>query len=170
MEKLLVVERMVLESLSRGEKAIDQISSDTGLSHSLLANILGLFAMRGIIKFFGGQYSLSDEGIKSYLPIINDKNAIASEAKELFTSLVNRYYDEHHKTEETNLKVRKIFLTKAEERLLNSHLANLESFLYSIEEDRKRHPRSRGSLKDLTLFIWATSKYSEVMDSFLKAV
>ena len=66
--------------------------------------------------------------------------------------------------------MRKLCLTKAEERLLNGHLANLESFLYSIEEDRKRHTRLRGSLKDVTLFIWATSKYSDVMDSFLKAV
>lgn len=173
LEGLLVVERMVLESLSRKPKNLQEIILDTGLDEALLKNIVPFFLMENMVRYEKGIYSLNMKESEKWMDKINQREHLKEEVKELFTSLVNQYFNEmkakEEKLSEVDLKVRKVWLTSSEEKILNSYIKNIESFIKSIEEDRKRQP-VKERLCEKKVFIWGQSDYSHLARGVLEAV
>jgi len=169
---LLMIERIVIESLAKKEKNISEIEIDTKLSHGLLLNIMPNLLMRNMIRYKGGIYSLDKEHTFEWLPVINKKENVKEEAKEIFTSLVNQYF----KTETENkgqklshFKIQKMWLTKEEEMILNSHLSTLEGFFNGVKEARKYHPQ-REKTCEQRVVVWGMTEYSNLIDGVLKAI
>ena len=81
---------------------------------------------------------------------------------------INMYFEEE-KTEKLSLALKKVSLTSAEEKLLQAHLVNLNSFVKNIEMDQGRRRRSDKTYKKTVLF-WGHSQYSKLVDRVLKAV
>ena len=173
MEGHLVVERMVLESLSRKGKNLQEIINDTGLEEALLKNIMPFFLMENIVCYDKGIYSLNMKEGQKWLEKVNHETHLKEEVKELFTSLVNHYFAEmkakEEKLSEVDLKVRKVWLTSSEEKILNSYIKNIESFMKNIEDDRKRRP-IKERLCEKKVFIWGQSDYSHLARGVLEAV
>ena len=169
---LLMIERIVIESLSKKEKNIQEIEIDTNLSHGLLLNILPNLLMRNMIRYQRGIYSIDKESCFKWLSEVNKKENIKEEAKEIFTSLVNQYFNKElseHKASGPQLKIQKMWLTRDEEILLKSHMAALDGFFQSIKESRQHNPQKEKTYEQRVV-IWGLSQYSDLVDGVLKAV
>lgn len=173
---LLIVERIVVESLSKKEKNISEIEIDTRLTHDLLLNILSGLILQGIIRYKGGIYSLAKENSFLWLKQINERNVLKEEVKELFTSLVNQYFkSDFAKSEQikldqlTQLKIQKMWLTPDEEMVLKSHMATLDGFFQGIKDARKKSPEKE-KICEQRVVIWGVSTYADLIDGTLKAI
>lgn len=58
---LLLVERMILESLQSGDKCIKELVKDTGLKKNLLCSLLSNLFQENILVFKEGLYKLNME-------------------------------------------------------------------------------------------------------------
>jgi hypothetical protein len=169
---LLMIERIVIESLSKKEKNIQEIEIDTNLSHALLLNILPNLLMKNMVRYQRGIYSIDKDSCFQWLSIVNKKENIKEEAKEIFTSLVNQYFKKELNEQKAlgpQLKIQKMWLTRDEEILLKSHMATLESFFSSVKEARKQNPQ-REKTCEQRVVIWGLSQYSDLVDGALRAV
>ena len=105
---LLVIERMVLESLSKKNRNLEELANDTGLDHGLLKNILPAFLMNNLVNYQRGIYKLNnDEMRKERIKSYNAKENIKEEVKELFTSMVNKYFREDLQKKQDRCKSKK---------------------------------------------------------------
>jgi hypothetical protein len=169
---LLLIERIVIESLSKKEKNIQEIEIDTNLGHALLLNILPNLLMRNMIRYKQGVYSLDKEHCFIWLNEVNKKENIKEEAKEIFTSLVNQYFKKDATIPQQTgpqLKIQKMWLTRDEEMILKSHMATLEGFFNGVKEARKYHPQKEKTCEQRVV-IWGFSQYSDLVEGVLKAV
>lgn len=169
---LLIVERIVVESLSKKEKNLKELEIDTNLEHGLLLNIIPNLMMQNIVLYNKGIYSLEKEQSFLWLKSVNDKENIKEEVKELFVSLVNQYFKKdlaENKAQTPHLKVQKMWLTRDEEIILKSHMATLEGFFQGIKDARLKNP-IKGKTCEERVVIWGFSQYSDLVEGILKAV
>ena len=169
---LLIIERIIIESLSKKERNLQEIIFDTNLEHSLLLNILPNLLMKNMIRYTRGIYSIEKENCFKWLNEINKKDNIKEEAKELFVSLVNQYFKEDIEKKPIiapHLKIQKVWLTKNEELILNSHMAGLDGFFNGVKASRKMRPE-REKTYEQRVVIWGHSQYSDLVEGVLEAV
>lgn len=169
---LLMIERIVIESLSKKEKNIQEIEIDTNLAHGLLLNILPNLLMRNMIRYKNGVYSIDKEQCFSWLSQVNKRENVKEEAKEIFTSLVNQYFKKDPQLSPqmgAQLKIQKMWLTRDEEMILKSHMATLEGFFNSVKEARKYHPQ-REKTCEQRVVIWGSTHYSDLVEGVLQAI
>lgn len=171
-EGLLIIERIIVESLSKKERNLQEIILDTNLEHALLLNVLPNLLMKNIIRYNRGTYSIEKENCFMWLNEINQKDNIKEEAKELFISLVNQYFAKEVSAKsivEPQLKIQKVWLTSDEEIVLRSHMAGLESFFSTVKTSRKVRPEKEKTCEQRVI-IWGWSQYSDLVDGVLQAV
>jgi hypothetical protein len=169
---LLILERIVIESISKKEKNIQELSLDTNLEHSILLNILPNLLMKNILRYNRGSYSIDKETSLKWLSGINKDDNLKDEAKELFTSLVNQYFKkdiEMQNQKKALLKIQKVWLTKDEEIVFNAHMINLENFFQNIKKSRKSQPVREKTHEQKVVF-WGASQYSDLVHGVLEAV
>jgi hypothetical protein len=168
---LLIIERMIIESLSKKEKNLHEIEFDTNLNHSLLLNVLPNLLMKNLIRYKRGIYFIEKESCFLWLHEINKSENIKEEVKELFVSMVNQFYTKEKKLAlvAPQLKVKKMWLTPDEELILRSHMACLEGFFNGVKESRKRSP-IREKTSEQRVVIWGLSQYSDLIEGVLDAV
>ncbi|MBY0414929.1 MAG: hypothetical protein K2Q18_12230 [Bdellovibrionales bacterium] len=169
---LLMIERIVIESLYKKEKNIQEIEIDTNLGHGLLQNILPNLLMRNMVRYRGGVYSIDKEHCFDWLKQVNKKENVKEEAKEMFTSLVNQYFKKDNTVEGQNgpqLKIQKMWLTRDEELILKSHMNALEGFFNGVKESRKYRPQKEKTCEQRVV-IWGSTHYSDLVEGVLQAV
>jgi hypothetical protein len=169
---LLMIERIVIESLSKKEKNIKELEFDTNLNHGLLLNVLPNLLMKNILRYKMGIYSLEMANNSIWLSDINRQENVKEEVKEMFTSLVNQYFEKDtmkNSETRTHFKVQKMWLTKDEEMVLKSHMAVLEGFFLGVKEARRSQPQKEKTCEQRVV-IWGFSQYSDLIDGVLKAV
>ncbi len=160
MDGILLVERMVLESVASGNSICHMIAEDTKLNFSLIENILIQLQEREIIIKDQSGYSIAET--KDWKDKINDKSILKEEVKELFVSLVNQYFSEEE--ERTKLKVRKVWLTPFEEKILKSHFYNLEEFIKGVEKQKSKKPQHQQRV-----ILWGDGRYADLVERLLDA-
>lgn len=171
---LLIIERIIVESLSKKERNLQEIILDTNLEHALLLNVLPNLIMKNMVRYTRGTYSIDKENCFQWLNEVNKDDHVKEEAKELFISLVNQYFmksklNNKKATIEPQLKIQKVWLTREEEVLLRSHMAGLESFFTGIKASRRLKPE-REKTYEQRVVIWGLSQYSDLVDGVLRAV
>jgi len=171
MNGLIIIERIVLESIARKEKNIEQILDDTFLPFVIVQNALTFLMIKNIITYKKGIYFVNEDNKSLWLKKINSRENIKEEIKELCTGIVNQYFDQGVKKDDdvVDLNLRKIWLTPGEEKIFNSYLINLNTFIKNIEEDRLLHPVDEKTGEKKVVF-WGCSKYSSLANNILKAV
>ena len=157
MRGLLLVERMVLESVSRCENTINGISKDTTLSLGLVKNIISYFESKDYLESNDGVFKINESKTSEWKDGINDEGNIKEEVKELFTSLVNGYFAKEKKSK---LNIQKFYLNKDEEGIFNALVSNVESFIENIKKDRSR--TKIGSTGEHKVFMWGSGKYQDI--------
>lgn len=163
MKGLLVVERMVLESIAKKRKTVSIISKDTKLTEMFVRTIISNLKDYGLITYKKGQFTLS--GRTTGLCTVNESQNIKHEVKDLFSSLV----DNHYCTEESGqmLKMQKIWLTDLEYKILMSMMTNMENYIKSIRKDRLLNPEEEVLAEQRILF-WGADTYSNLINRTLK--
>lgn len=163
---LLVVERMILESIGNGEKSAIAISEDTGLNHGIVLNSLQNLLLCNLVNFSTGHYTIDhDEWVKQKEKINSSEN-VKLEMRTLFTSMVNRYFK---KDGSTKIRYRKIYLNADEETTYNQLLKNLDQFMVESQKRRVvgRLPAKLGRQK---VVIFGETEYSGVVNDIIRAV
>lgn len=171
MSNLLMLERIVIESLGKKEKNIFELSLDTNLDQIVLLNIMPQLLLKNIVKYHRGIYTLSTDNIKSWNETINCTENIKAEVRELFTSMVNEFFadDIKKKEEYKELKIKKIWLTSDEEKVLKNHLLSLDNFFKQIQSNRKKFPIKERTHEQKVVF-WGVSEYGKLLEGILEAV
>lgn len=169
---LLIIERIIVESLSKKERNMQEIINDTNLDQALLLNILPNLLMKNMIRYTRGIYSIDKEHCMLWLNEINKTDNVKEEAKELFISLVNQYFQKDVRLNNSvspQLKIQKVWLTTDEEMVLRSHMASLDGFFSGVKASRKVKPQ-REKTCEQRVVIWGLSQYSDLVEGVLKAV
>jgi preprotein translocase subunit SecF len=168
---ILLIERIIIESLAKKEKNIFELEIDTNLSQGILLNILPCLIMRNYIRYGRGQYSIDKESSLTWPATINSKNSIKEEVKEMFTTMVNGHFEEakFNDSKSFEIKVQKLSLTNDEQKILNAHLVNLESFFNSVKKNRTLNPIKEKTCEQKVV-IWGLSQYSDLINGALSAV
>jgi DNA-binding IscR family transcriptional regulator len=169
MSGVLIIERIVLESLEKKSKNLEEIHEDTKLDTNLIKSILSHLINKGIVSMIsGGQFELNKKNQKNWIKEINNKKAVSFELKELFSSLVNNYFKEEVK-QTAQLKMKKVYLTKSEKDALDQKFKEIDQFLAQIANERQRLPRKEVTAEKQVL-IWGHSPYKALVDEQLEAV
>ncbi len=163
-QTILVIERIVIEALNKKTLSFEKLSEQVGLSNSLLQAVLGQLIQRGIITYNRFEYALNWETKDMWLPIVTDKEGAKAEIKELFSSLVNHIYDSGG---EGKLKVQKIYLNQREKDELDRRLADIDSFIQGIRNQRAAYPVKENISQQQVVF-YGTSQYRTLVDEILK--
>lgn len=160
---LQMVERLILESLSRSEKNLHDLFQDTSLSYGLLNNILSKLMFSEMIVYKSGKYSLHPEAPQK---ISLSSESLQAEIKELFVTLVNQHYDDKEKGV---IKVQKVWMDESEEKIFQSYLINLEKFLEGLKTNSRKAKKAQ-STKEQKVVVWGHSEYTNLVGQTLKAV
>jgi len=168
MQALLVVERIVIESIGRKNNCLNAIALDTNLESGLLKNILRHLLDKNLLSYKAGEYFFNMENKQLWSRQKNSDKNIKEEINELLSSHVN-YYFAQGKSEKVSLSLKKISLTSSEEKLLQAHLINLNSFVNNIEMDQKKRTNANKTYRQTVLF-WGHSQYSKLVEETLAAV
>ncbi len=165
LKSAMMIERVILESLSRSSKNLENLYEDTGIKTPILKLLLQEMIFKGWIQYSKGEFSIEITANKDWLSAINSRESIQLEVKELMDSLVSMYFKENLGL----LKVQKISLTEDEEMVLNSHLKNLESFFSSLREKRSQKPLS-SQIKKQKVVVWGAGLYRDLISTNLSLV
>ena len=166
-EGLLTVERIVLESIARMKKNLNELKFDTSLEISVLKNILENFLSKEIILFDEGIYSLNHDTKEGWLLDINKKENIKEEVKDLFNSVANQYFrietSSQYFTSQVGLKVKKIFMSQEEEVVFQAYLRNFSKFLDSLKGYKEKGER----LCNQYVIIHGFAPYFKILDDIM---
>lgn len=151
-KSLLMIERMILESLQVSPKNVYELSVDTGLQMSLVSNVISNLLNDNFVSFNGRNYIVNDiqasRSMKSYDQL--------TELKELFVTMVNSSALGRGK-----IKLQKVHLTKKEEAILGSYFINIETFIKNVKESRvsKKVQEATGEQR---VFVWGEAFYKDL--------
>lgn len=169
---LLIIERIIIESLSKKDRNIQEIVLDTNIDHSLLLNILPNLLMKNMISYKHGSYFINKEKCFEWLSKVNKGENVKEEVKELFISLVNQYFEkdkEKNQAVAPQLKVQKMWLTRDEEIILRSHMAGLDGFFKGVKASRRVKPVHEKT-SEQRVVIWGLSQYSDLINGAIASV
>ena len=164
MSNLLTLERMVIESLSRNKRGVKELSIDTGLSHSVLTNILPNLVMNNIVCYKQGEYLLNRENKNQWLTQLRDRKSIQGEVQDLLSSMINEFFSNENSPD--NFKLQKIYVTKQDEQVLNTLIGNMDNF---VSELRVKNKNRCEFLKEKRVVFWGQSSYENLINGILKS-
>ncbi len=163
---LLLVERIILESLQNGQKTVDELSSDTCLKKNLLISLMSNLFNDHIIVKKGNYYDLNYENKKDWIYRVNSKESIKGEVKELFLSMINQHFEElEYKS--CGLKMKKIFVSEKDEKILQAHFKNLHDFVENLEKYPVENCEKPTHSKKV--IFWGQSDYGALIENSLIA-
>jgi hypothetical protein len=156
MNTLTCVERLIIESLGRSEKNVNELHLDTTLSHRILMNILNALTLRGITQQKDGRYSISKHMNPETLCVIKGYLGQKTEALELIESMLSQ---------ESIVRLKKVYISEKDKPILNALLNNLNNFFQTLPEAPKNV-----SLSDFSLFIWGEDQYGKNINRMMKGL
>ncbi|MBF0313742.1 MAG: hypothetical protein HQK50_09870 [Oligoflexia bacterium] len=175
MDKLLPVERIVLESLARGSKGTLEVTLDTSIPMAIAHNILQHFLLQGLVVFSTSEqkYSLCLSELTACAKNFNSKEGKKHEICDLFEALAMLGLQLIPKKKSSygrpQLKMRKVWLNYEDEIQVNQLLYNLEMLV-----DRAVHSPKKNStdskISDQRLILWGHSHYGSLVKTTLKTI
>lgn len=163
---LLLVERMILESLQSGPRTSEELVKDTGLKKNLLMSLLSNLFNDYIVVQKGHLFDLNYENKKDWIHRVNSKESVKGEVKELFLSMINQHFEElEYKS--CGLKMKKIYVSESDEKILHAHFNNLQEFVENLEKyptDMKDVPTHSKKV-----IFWGQSDYGALIENSLIA-
>jgi hypothetical protein len=169
---LLSSERIVLESLGLRFKNLDELHEDTGLEKKLLVSITRNLILMALVKFQKGYYSIEESQRHNWERSATTTESIKREVSDVFVQLMNAHFKnkkaivEREVQQKNCLKLRKVWLSPKEEKLLNVFFHDIERFL---EETERLHGDS-GRICERRVIIWGHSTYGELLTDELSSL
>ncbi len=161
---LLMLERMILESLSMKSRSIAEIAIDTGLKQELVAQVVTGLVQEGLVLYKNSRYELASSQVRGFNERYSNSEEQLEELRELFVSMVNSSFGGNSK-----IKLRKVALSKSEKAILGSYFINLEAFIKSVSEQNRRDQKVSAT-KDQSVFIWGEASYLDLALESLETI
>jgi hypothetical protein len=139
-------ERIVIESLLKKNRNLEDINHDTSLENSIIQNSLMSLLTKRFIKKELDLYCVILDQVKQYLTSKESLSDQLSEREILINSMLYK---------SCPLNFYKVHLSEKDQTILNGLLKNLENF---FEEIQKKNNKSH-STKDEQIFILGGSNY-----------
>lgn len=158
-----MTERLVVESLAKGEKSLNDLHHDTAIAYGLLNNIIVQLQFKEVLSYEKGKYYLKKE---SFSNSSSQRESFQLELKELFMSLLNQYFEDDRTA---TLRVQKVWMNDSEEKIFHSYLINMEKFLSDLQKNQY-HKASTLTTKDKKVVVWGHANYSQLIEQTLKAI
>lgn len=158
MKGLMLLERVVLESISRKNSRLLEISKDIEISQEIVITILARLSSKGLVFYRDNGYELSQNQIAWHT--VNREEAVKDELKELSENIVDTCMSNKEKT---LYKLQKISLNDKEERILNSLLNSVEVYINNLRDDRKKQIGYKEVTAKQKVVFWGHSSYSQVV-------
>lgn len=162
-DTLLVVERVVLESLDKKELTLEALRQQTGFSQSLLNGVLHLLISKGIVTRNKNEYMVNWQRKMDWINLVKDEEGIRAELRELFSVMVAA-----SDKPESTFRFKKVWLEPDEKREVERKWQEIESYLANIREKRKRKPVREKTI-DKQVLLFGVSPYSSLVDGILKS-
>lgn len=159
---LTPIERLVLESATRGNKTLNSLSFDSGISKDLLTYILNELALKELILIKNDQYLLNTNLDEKMLSILKDKKNCFYEINEILKSHLKSSLS---KSDEKNFSFKKFALNESQKKLLHAMFYNIESFLKECHQDNKEM-----QTKDYTLIYWGQTTYGKEINNIMDII
>jgi hypothetical protein len=170
MHGLFTIERVVLESLSRSPKNICELVNDTNITHDLLKKIICSLKRRNIILIQEGVHFLDSANEKKWIQDINNDESVESELNDLFKSIVGIYFDRDSSSADVPIfRVEKLWMDESEERIYNSLLCNLQSFIIGLRRDKKKKGEIGKTFQQRVAF-WGHLPYQKIISKQLESI
>lgn len=162
MKELLMLERIVIESIAKGESLLEGIQRDTGLDYSLVVSICAKLLKRGLIDYKRGIYSVSRNEI--CWRSVNRNESLKNEIKEVSENIIDVFFQDKAKNK---LKLQKVYINEKDEKILNSLLHSVESFLLDLRNSQRGKDIKT---KNQKVMMWGYGSYSDLIENTLKIV
>lgn len=168
MDQLVLVERLILESLSHAPKNLYQLTKDTSLDSLIVTNIISSFLNKSYVIFINGRFELTPQFYQKNLPYINREKQKLHELKSLMRSMIN-CLKRNNQNSNIQFKIKKHWLTQREFTILQSHLKVIECFFIDIEKEHKikKHVPQQQYTTDKKVVFWGVCDYKDLVKTFI---
>ena len=154
---LLLIERAVLECIGRNSKEVITISDETGIKVTVVEKILKNFLTGGVVQKLTDHYSVN---IDILLCHQSDKDLVKVEVQDVLSSASNVHFSEENESSE--LKLKKVFISKSEFQYFKSMWRNMDEYLKRISSESKDT-----KVKDQTVVYWGWANYNKMIDQYM---
>lgn len=152
MRKLTILDRMIIESISKSEKNITQIQIDTTLPLKICNKIIENLLTQNVILLSKNMYSLNSTMSADLLSFLKDESELILQIKALICECIQEKSDD--------ISFYKVSMNESESKILGSMFYNLESFLKGLK-------KSKGPTKDETFVFWGKENYAKAIHSYI---
>jgi hypothetical protein len=150
---LTTIERVVIESLSKGIKNAQEIIEDTGLVSGVVFNTLNALIIKDVLCLKNERYSINETSKERLKEMLENQESIQSEIKELINYSINLSI----RQKKGKFVVKKVCLTAREEQQLETMMNNMNRFI-----DDRHHGTCQ--TKSEKVIFWGENKYSDIIE------
>lgn len=156
MYNFTVLERMILESVNKSAKDLEQIHEDTGLDKSICTNVLFSLLAKNLIIIDFNVYRLNKNLSEAILSELTDQRNRCVEINALVRECVKLSLLEGSDT----FKFKKVYMSEKDKKLLKAMLYNIETFLDGLKSQK-------GKTKEETFVFWGGENYANAINAYI---
>ena len=156
---MLALERIIVESISKGRNTLEKIESDTLLKYPLILSIVNNLLVKSILSQKDHYYSIARNSLNWKKE--NSDTELINEIQELSEEIIKNYFNYK---DNNSLKLKKIYMSEQEEKIFKSILNNLELFLNGLKKDEDKKNEKNKTVKQKVV-LWGHSKYEDIINS-----
>lgn len=165
--QITILERFVIESLNERPKSFEELLKDSKMEMKTLINILNDLKEKNVIYFQDLKYQINFHDT-SIIHLLKDKENLKEEILELFSSVINRHLENNL---QTRLSIKKISLDDYENKIFQSLIYNIDSFLQNIEKKNKSlSDQEKNNLPPKKVIFWGHSPYHDLVQQTIKSL
>lgn len=153
---LTILERMVLETLQLKSKSLSEIEKSTTIEKRLLNKVINSLVSKNLIIVYNTDYEINRNMSQAIKDELNDKHALMSEIHEIINSCLRKAVS---KTNQNSFKLKKVNMTRREEKIYDGLVYNLEAFLNSLEKSDQ--------VAQQKIIFWGEGNYAEIKNNIL---
>ncbi len=160
-----ILEKVVIESLFHQERSFRELQDDTQLPTRALLNSINALYEKNYIIEQNDKYILNLNKILKENVSTSIKNK-CSDINELIRGAIDNHLTKTDKSlKQSGLHLKKIWLDKKEEKILNALLQNIETFVFDLEN--KTNKNSTMKLANKKVIFWGHSIYSDIIEKII---
>ena len=149
-----ILDRAIIESINTKPQKLYELKDSLGIPQDLLTQSIQELLAIGIIKTEDSCFYINKQNIENIKSIINSKEQIQIELLDFFHTFTNG-------EDLSSLKMKKVHMTESEEKILNGLLYNVESFIKSLEADKKK------KTKEQKIIFWGETNYENIINNYI---
>lgn len=151
-----IIDRLILESLNQKSKTALELQGCTSLEQDIIETSLKNLSITGYIKNQNGYYALNKTLNPEQLKALKNQINISNEINEIINaSMVT-------KNNNNLFKLKKVYLTDSEEKILQGMLYNLESFFNNLSTSKQPTHKQK-------IIYWGNTNYENLIYNYLNS-